>query len=229
MLTTSTSYNFKTPIMAGTFSQIYVQYVFSVKGRKNFLQKSWREDEFIYVAGIIKGKNQKSIIVNGVEDHVHVFVGLKPSMCISDLIRDVKNNDTNIINEQKFLDEPFSWQEGYGAFSYSHSKIDNVYKYIADQEAHHRKKTFKEEYIEFLRKFEIEYNEKYLFEWVWIALKLKKVMSPFQGLFAHLSDSIIILSSLWDWKDSIGFVLSSRVCMMATPLWFYLCHWFRVE
>ena len=152
--------------MAGTFSQIYIQYVFAVKGRENLLQKPWREEVFKYMAGIIKGKNQKPIIVNGVEDHVHVFVGLKPSMCISDLIRDIKNNATNFINDQKFIDKPFSWQEGYGAFSYSHSQIDDVYKYIADQEAHHQKRTFKEEYMDFLRKFEIEYNEKYLFEWV---------------------------------------------------------------
>ena len=152
--------------MAGTFSQIYIQYVFAVKGRENLLQKPWREEVFKYMAGIIKGKNQKPIIVNGVEDHVHIFVGLKPSMCISDLIRDIKNNATNFINDQKFIDKPFSWQEGYGAFSYSHSQIDDVYKYIANQEAHHQKRTFKEEYTDFLRKFEIEYNEKYLFEWV---------------------------------------------------------------
>ena len=153
--------------MAGTFSQIYIQYVFAVKGRANLLQKPWREDVFKYMSGIIKGKNQKPIIVNGVEDHVHVFVGLKPSMCISDLIRDVKNNASNFINDQKFLDQPFSWQEGYGAFSYAHSQIDNVYKYIFDQEAHHQTKTFKEEYIDFLQKFEIEYNEKYLFDWIY--------------------------------------------------------------
>jgi putative transposase len=151
--------------MSGTFSQIYIQYVFAVKGRQNLLLKPWRDEVFKYISGIIKGKNQKAIIVNGVEDHVHVFVGLKPSMCILDLIRDIKNNSTNFINEQKFLNQPFSWQEGYGAFSYSHSQIENVYQYILNQEEHHKKKTFKEEYIDFLEKFEIEYNEKYLFDW----------------------------------------------------------------
>jgi putative transposase len=151
--------------MAGTFSQVYIQVVFAVKGRQNLLQKPWREEVFKYMAGIIKGKNQKSIIVNGVEDHVHLFIGLKPSMAISDLIRDVKNSTTNFINDQKFIQAKFSWQEGYGAFSYSHSQIDNVYQYILNQEEHHRKKTFKEEYLDFLRKFEIEYDEKYLFEW----------------------------------------------------------------
>jgi putative transposase len=102
--------------MAGTFSQIYIQYVFAVKGRDNLLQKPWRDEVFKYMAGIIKGKNQKSIIVNGVSDHVHVFVGLKPAMNISDLVRDIKNNSANFINEQKFLNGKFSWQEGYGVF-----------------------------------------------------------------------------------------------------------------
>ena len=128
--------------MAGTFAQIYIQYVFAVKGRENLLQKPWRDEVFKYMAGIIKGKNQKSIIVNGVSDHVHVFVGLRPPMSISDLVRDIKNNSSNFINEQHFIKGKFSWQE------------------------HTRKKTFKEEYVEFLHKFEIEYDEKYLFDWL---------------------------------------------------------------
>lgn len=152
--------------MAGTFSQIYIQYVFAVKGRENLLQKPWRDDVFKYIAGIIKAKGQKPIIVNGVADHVHVFVGLKPAMSISDLVRDIKNNSSKFINEQKFIKRKFSWQEGYGVFSYAHSQIENVYQYIANQEEHHKKKTFQEEYVDFLKKFEIEYNEKYLFEWI---------------------------------------------------------------
>lgn len=152
--------------MAGTYTQIYIQYVFAVKGRQNLLQKSWREEVFKYMSGIINGKNQKSIIVNGVADHVHVFVGLRPSMSVSNLIRDVKNNSSDFINDRQFLPYDFSWQEGYGAFSYAHSQMDAVYKYILNQEKHHRKKTFKEEYLEFLQKFEVEYNEKYLFEWL---------------------------------------------------------------
>ena len=150
--------------MAGSYSQIYLQYVFAVKGRRNLLKKPWREEVFKYISGIIKGKNQKPIIVNGVSDHVHVFVGLKPSMNIPDLIRDIKNNSSNFINENKWVKGKFSWQEGYGVFSYSHSQIGNVYRYIANQEAHHKKKTFKEEYVDLLVKFEIEYDEKYLFE-----------------------------------------------------------------
>lgn len=151
--------------MAGTFSQIYIQVVFAVNGRTNLLQKPWRDEVFKYMSGIIKGKNQKPIIVNGVANHVHLFVGLRPSMLLSDLIRDVKNNSSNFINEQKFVRGKFSWQEGFGSFSYSHSQIDQVYQYILNQEEHHHKRTFREEYIDFLKKFEVDYDEKYLFEW----------------------------------------------------------------
>jgi putative transposase len=152
--------------MAGAYSQIYIQIVFAVKGRENLLDKKWREDLFKYISGIITNKGQKSIIVNGVSDHVHIFVGLKPTITISDLVRDIKNNSTNFINDQKLVIGKFAWQEGYGSFSYAHSQIEQVYNYILNQEQHHKEKTFKEEYIEFLRKFEIEYNEKYLFEWL---------------------------------------------------------------
>jgi len=152
--------------MSGTFSQIYIQTVFAVKGRENILDKKWREEVFKYMAGIIKNKGQKPIIINGVTDHVHVFVGLKPAMSVSDLIRDVKNNSSNFINEKKWLRGKFSWQEGYGSFSYSHSHIENVYNYILNQEEHHKKKTFREEYLEFLKEFAIEYDEKYLFDWI---------------------------------------------------------------
>ncbi len=151
--------------MAGTFSQIYIQTVFAVNGRSNLLLKPWRDEVFKYMSGIIKGKNQKPIIVNGIENHVHLFIGLKPSMALSDLIRDVKNNTSNFINEKRLVHGKFSWQEGHGSFSYSHSQIEQVYQYILNQEEHHHTKTFREEYLEFLRKYEIEYDEKYLFEW----------------------------------------------------------------
>jgi REP element-mobilizing transposase RayT len=116
------------------------------------------------MAGIIKEKGQKPIIINGVSDHVHVFVGLKPSMRISDLIRDIKNNSSNFINEKGFLKNHFSWQEGYGAFSYSHYELDKMYHYIANQEEHHRKTTFRDEYIKFLKEFDIEFKDQYLFD-----------------------------------------------------------------
>ncbi len=150
--------------MAGTYSQIYIQIVFAVKGRKNHLQKPWREEVFKYIAGIIKGKNQKSIIVNGVSNHVHVFVGLKPSMSVSNLVRDIKNNSSNFINNSKFLQNKFSWQEGYGAFSYNHLQLNDIYQYILNQEEHHRKKTFREEYYDLLKEFDVDFEDKYLFE-----------------------------------------------------------------
>jgi len=152
--------------MAGTYSQIYIQIVFAVQGRQNLLQKEWRQEVFKYMAGIIKNKGQKPIIVNGVEDHVHVFVGLKPVMALSDLVRDVKNNSTNFINDHAWIKGRFNWQEGYGAFSYSHSQIRNVYDYILNQEKNHSGQTFKDEYMDFLHKFEIEHDVKYLFDWI---------------------------------------------------------------
>jgi len=152
--------------MAGTYSQIYIQTVFAVKNRENLLQKPWREEVFKYMSGIISNKNQKSIIINGVSNHVHLFIGLKPSMCLSDLIRDLKNNTTNFINKNKFVIGKFSWQEGYGSFSYSNSQIEKVYNYILNQEEHHRITTFKDEYIELLKKFEVEFDEKFLFDWL---------------------------------------------------------------
>jgi len=152
--------------MAGTFSQLYIQVVFAVKGRENLIATTWKDDLHKYIAGIIKGKEQKSIIVNGMPDHIHAFIGLRPAMAISDLVRDIKNNSSNFINDKKFVKGKFSWQNGYGAFSYGHSQMDTVYNYILNQEKHHKKKTFREEYLEFLKKFEITYDEKYLFEWI---------------------------------------------------------------
>jgi putative transposase len=152
--------------MPGTFSQIYIQVVFAVKGRENLITKPWSDELHKYIAGIIKGKEQKSIIINGVADHIHCFVGLKPSMRISDLVRDIKNNSTNFINEKKLVKGKFSWQEGYGVFSYSHSQINDIYNYILNQEDHHKKRTFKEEYLELLNKFEIPFEDRFLFEWI---------------------------------------------------------------
>ena len=151
--------------MPGTFHQIYIQIVFAVKGRENLISNNWKTELHKYIAGIVKGKGQKSIIVNGMADHIHAFVGLKPVMSISDLARDIKNNSSNFINDQKLVKGKFEWQEGYGAFSYSHSHIGKVYDYVLNQEQHHKKKTFKQEYLQFLKKFEVEYDEKYLFEW----------------------------------------------------------------
>ena len=152
--------------MSGTFSQLYVQVVFAVKGRENLIRREYREALHEYMAGIIKGKGQKPIIVNGVGDHVHLFVGLKPSISISDLVRDVKNNSSNFINSKKMVAGKVSWQEGFGAFSYGQSQVESVFNYISNQEVHHQKKKFREEYLDMLNKFEIQYDEKYLFDWI---------------------------------------------------------------
>ncbi|MBK7885310.1 MAG: IS200/IS605 family transposase [Chitinophagaceae bacterium] len=150
--------------MPGTFSQIYVQYVFAVKGRENCILPSFQTELYKYISGIITNKEQKSLAVNGMSDHVHVLVGLKPSMRIADLVRDIKNNSTNFINENKFLRNKFSWQEGYGVFSYSQSGFGKVIEYIKNQKEHHKKRTFKQEYMAFLKKFDISFEDKYLFE-----------------------------------------------------------------
>jgi putative transposase len=150
--------------MAGTFSQIYIQVVFAVQGRKNFIKPSFEEELYKYISGIITGKEQKSLAVNGMPDHVHVLIGLKPSMRISDIVREIKNNSSNFINNNAWLSNHFSWQEGYGAFSYSQSQFGRVIDYIKNQKQHHQKRTFRQEYLSFLKKFNISFEEKYLFE-----------------------------------------------------------------
>lgn len=150
--------------MSNTYTQIYIHIIFSVQSRQNLLKEPWRYDLFRYISGIITNKGQKSIIVNGMSDHIHIFVGLTPTMNISALVRDIKNNSSKYINNKKYFAGKFAWQKGYAAFSYSSSQIEQVYNYIKNQEQHHKQKTFKEEYINLLQKFDIKYNEKYLFD-----------------------------------------------------------------
>ena len=148
------------------FSQIYIQVVFAVKHRAALIDKSFEERLYQYITGTVQNKGQKMLAINGMPDHIHFFIGMKPSCCLSDLVREVKKSSNEMVNENKLSNFKFNWQEGYGAFSYSHSQIDNVVKYILNQKAHHEKLTFREEYIDFLKKFEIEYDEKYLFDWI---------------------------------------------------------------
>ena len=152
--------------MASTFSQIYIQVVFAVKGRQSLIHSSWEEELYKYITGIIRNKEQKLLAINGVSDHIHILIGLKPSCCLSDLVREIKKSSNEFINEKKFSKFKFQWQEGYGAFSYSHSALDNVIAYIQNQKEHHRKQSFKEEYKAFLTKFQIEFKDEYLFEWI---------------------------------------------------------------
>jgi putative transposase len=152
--------------MANTYSQIYIQIVFAVKGRENLIAKGNREELHKFITGIVSNRDQKLLAIFAMTDHVHIFVGMKPSISISDLVRDIKAGSSKFINDNKWIKGKFNWQEGFGAFSYSRSHIDNVVKYILNQEEHHNKKTFKEEYLDFLEKFEIEYDQKYVFEWI---------------------------------------------------------------
>jgi len=152
--------------MANTYTQIYIHAVFAVQGRQNLIRKENKEELHKYITGIVQNKGQKLIAINSMPDHAHVFIGMKPTIVLSDLVRDVKNNSSNFINEKKWIRGHFNWQKGFGAFSYGHSQIDVVVKYILNQEKHHEKKTFKQEYMELLQKFAVEYDEKYLFEWI---------------------------------------------------------------
>jgi len=152
--------------MANTFTQVYIQIVFSVKGRQNLIQQSWREELYKYICGIVNGKEQKVYAIGGVADHIHILVSIKPNIAISDLVRDIKANSSKWINEKGYVIGKFQWQEGFGAFSYAQSQLDNVIAYINNQEQHHQKKTFKEEYIGLLQKFNVSYDDQYLFEWI---------------------------------------------------------------
>ena len=149
-----------------TYSQIYIQVVFAVKHREALIDASWEERLYQYITGIVQNKGQKMLAINGMPDHIHFFIGMKPSCCLSDLVREVKKASNEMINENKLSRSKFNWQEGYGALSYNHSQIDNVVKYILNQKEHHKKFVFQEEYTDFLKKMEIQYDEKFLFDWI---------------------------------------------------------------
>lgn len=150
--------------MANTYHQIYLQFVFAVKYRNAVLNKEWRTKLFGVIGNLINEANCKTIIVNGVEDHVHCLVGLRPVVSVSELMKTVKAKSSKYINDSRLTADRFEWQEGYGVFSYGRSQLNTVYKYIQNQEAHHNKQTFIDEYIEFLKKFKIEYDENYIFK-----------------------------------------------------------------
>jgi putative transposase len=148
----------------GTFTQLHVQLVFAVKYRECLLSQSQRKDVFSYISGIITNLGHKSIIVNGYMDHVHIFLGLNPSISISDTVSSIKKSSSHFINEQRWFPGKFQWQDGYGGFSYSKSQIRDVYHYILNQETHHKSNRFKDEYSKMLKETEIEFEEKFLFE-----------------------------------------------------------------
>ncbi len=152
--------------MSGTFSQIYVQIVFAVKNRNALIQPEWEAELYKYITGIVQNKGQKMLVINGTSNHIHFLIGMKTTCCLSDLVREIKKSSNTFINKEHFTRCNFQWQEGFGAFSYSHSALDKVIQYIQDQKDHHKRKTFREEYISFLKKFDIGFKEEYLFNWV---------------------------------------------------------------
>lgn len=150
--------------MSNTYTQLYIQLVFAVKGRNSFIQEKWEEELYKYVTAVIQNDKHKMLAINGMPDHIHIFVGLNPAIAISDLVKDIKRASNNWINTKGFMDGKFSWQEGYGAFSYGRSQIQQVLNYIMNQKEHHKKHSFKTEYISLLKLFEIEFKDEYLFD-----------------------------------------------------------------
>ncbi|MBP7496486.1 MAG: IS200/IS605 family transposase [Bacteroidales bacterium] len=149
--------------MPNTYTQIYLQFVFAVKDRVSLIKPEWKDELYKYITGVIKNNKHKLIAINGMPEHIHIFVGYKPHQLIPDLMQDIKGSSSKWINIKKFNRGKFQWQESYGAFSYSHSHIDRVVKYIINQEQHHKKRTFREEYLELLKNFDVEFNERYIF------------------------------------------------------------------
>jgi REP element-mobilizing transposase RayT len=150
--------------MANTYTQIYIQVVFAVEWRQCLITPEHKEELHKYITGIVRNDSQKLIAINSMPDHMHILIGLRPDIALSDLVRDIKANSSRFINDEGWLRGRFNWQEGYGAFSYSHSHLDSVVRYIRNQEQHHSRRTFKSEYMTLLRKFDIAFDEKYVFD-----------------------------------------------------------------
>ena len=149
--------------MANTYTQIYIHIVFSVKGRQSLIKQSWKDELFKYICGIVNAKKQKVYAIGGIADHIHILVSIKPDVALSDIVRDIKANSSKWINERRLIEGKFQWQEGFGAFSSAQSQLAKIIKYINNQERHHEIRSFKEEYLELLQKFEIVYDEKFIF------------------------------------------------------------------
>ena len=150
--------------MGDTYTQLYIQLVFAVKGRNKFIQNTWEEELYKYITAVVQNDRHKMLSINGMPDHIHIFLGLNPAIAISDLVKDIKRASNNWINDRGLMKEKFQWQPGYGAFSYGKSQIDRVCKYIQNQKEHHTKQSFKVEYKSLLKLFEIAFKDEYLFE-----------------------------------------------------------------
>ncbi|MCJ7552398.1 MAG: IS200/IS605 family transposase [Ignavibacteriaceae bacterium] len=148
--------------MGNTYTQIHIQIIFAVKYRRAIIEMDWKNELYKYITGIVQKQKHKLLIINGVEDHLHLLIGYRPHQSLSDLLQDIKGSSSKWINEKKYLKSKFAWQEGYGAFSYSHSHLSRVINYIKNQDKHHKKNTFMEEYRSFIKAFEVEYDERFL-------------------------------------------------------------------
>jgi putative transposase len=149
-----------------TFSQIYIHIIFAVKYRKSLIQSDWEERLYQYITGIVQNKGQKMLAINGMPDHIHFLIGMRPSCCLSDLVREIKKSSNEFIRENRFTKFNFKWQEGFGAFSYGDSQLNIIINYIMKQKEHHKRMKFREEYLGFLKHFHIDYEEQYLFKWI---------------------------------------------------------------
>ena len=152
--------------MPNTFSQIYLQFVFAVQGRQSLIPKAHKEELHKYITSLVQARKAKMLAIHCMPDHAHLFVGFKPSVLISDFVKEIKVESNDFIKNKKWLNGKFSWQDGYGVFSYGHSQIDRVCKYVLNQESHHKRRTFREEYLQLLEKFAVPYDERYLFNWI---------------------------------------------------------------
>jgi len=150
--------------MANTYTQIYIQSVFTVQNKISVITPQWHDDLYKYITGIVQNNGHKLIAINGMPDHIHLFIGMKPNQSLSDLMQDVKGDSSKWIHENGLTKGKFEWQAGFGGFSYSISQIDAVVKYINNQKTHHQKKTFIQEYMEFLEKFKVPFDERYIFK-----------------------------------------------------------------
>jgi len=150
--------------MANTYTKIHIQFIFAVKYRESIIQHTWKDELYKYITGVVQNQKHKMLAINGMPDHIHLLAGIHPTQSISDLLQDIKGNSSKWINDKKFVRGKFEWQEGYGAFSYGASQLKNVINYIENQEIHHKKINFKNEYLSFLKKFNVEYDERYIFQ-----------------------------------------------------------------
>ncbi len=151
---------------ANTFSQIYIQTVFAMENRLSLIRSEFKEDLYKYITGIVRNQGQKLISINGMPDHLHILIGLKSAIALADLVREIKADSSNFVNRNKWVRGKFNWQDGYGAFSYGHSQLNTIIRYIQNQEKHHSRRSFKDEYLTLLRKFDIAFDDKYVFEFI---------------------------------------------------------------